>query len=188
MAPRPPACSASPAKGCIPPTQVLAFCLPLEVLADAVSMGTLFAFSVVCVGVAWRARCPPPALGPGSSAEAPAARPPSLLRLAAPAALALAAALAAGVVYGHAGPERLPQLWPALAGLGAAWALATALLHASPVSRRPAGFAVPLNPWLPCFGAGCSVFLCGTMSSRTWVVWAVAQVGGLLLTDRDART
>lgn len=42
---------------------VLAFVVPLGKLADAVSMGTLTAFSFVCLGVIWRARYTGPGCG-----------------------------------------------------------------------------------------------------------------------------
>jgi amino acid transporter len=134
-----------------PTPQIVALLVPLQVLADTVSLGTLWAFSIVCLGIAWR-----PRFRPGGY-------PPSALawRGAAPGAVICLSALAAGVIYSHVPQETQPRIWFVYLILGALWVAATATFHASPVVWRAEKFRVPLNPWLPCFGAGCSLFLAG---------------------------
>jgi hypothetical protein len=136
---------------------VVALLVPLQVLADTVSLGTLWAFSFVCLGIAWRVRF------------LPGAFPPSALvwRGVLPGVLICLASVTAGAVYAHIPEARQRVVWPVYLVAGLMFVAGTAILHASPVVWRADKFRVPLNPWLPCFGAACSLFLAGSLSKTT---------------------
>lgn len=93
-----------------------------------------------------------------------------------PSILLYASALALGFSYGVTGGS----YWYAYMICAIAWVACTALFYITPIIYRPKTFAVPLNPILPSFGVASSVFLIGTLSQETWVVWAYAMAAGNL--------
>jgi APA family basic amino acid/polyamine antiporter len=131
---------------------LLAFCVPLDVLVGAVSMGTLVAFSCVCFGVAWRQRYT------GRGCGTP------MWKLLPSAFLVFAAPLALGLTLTYAPDEA--AAWPAYLACALLWAGATASFHAFPVRYNATAFSVPLKPWLPCLGVGGSMFLAGNAHQR----------------------
>lgn len=121
---------------------LLAFFVPLETLADLVSMGTLFAFSVVTMSVAVRARYV-------TDRDIPK------WRLLVP----------AGVVVAGSCLIAFPFYYRAHWGIIVAGAcviiIGTLAFYTLPVVYRPEGFKVPLNPILPCLGTLANIFLIG---------------------------
>lgn len=146
---------------------VLAFCVPLETLADAVSMGTLVAFSAVCLGVAWRARY----TGPGCGTP--------VWKVVLPSALVYASSLGFGLSYSLS--NGASRAWPAWLAFFLAWVASTSLFHLAPTTYRPPSFAVPLNPWVPSIGVLFSVFLIAQLPRMTWMIWGFAVGIGMLV-------
>lgn len=141
---------------------VLAFFVPLEVLADLVSMGTLFAFTIVDLSVAVRARYAPD-------------RNINKLRLIVPSALVVAGSCILGFGYYY-------KVHYAAYIVGAVtFCVGTGLFYTLPVVYRPEGFAVPLNPILPCLGACASIFLIGSLGPKTWLPWLGAMAAAMVL-------
>lgn len=143
---------------------VLSFCVPLEVLADAVSMGTLTAFSFVCLGVSYRARYQPGCATP-------------IWKALLPSVVSYGGAVGAGFSYGIS----KGAAWPVTAAFVGLWFVGTGLFYIAPVVYTPTGFRVPFNPWISSFGVLCSVFLIGTLNEATWFVWLYAQAAGLIV-------
>jgi len=143
---------------------VLSFVVPLEVLADAVSMGTLTAFSFVCLGIAYRARYQPGCATP-------------LWKVLLPTFITYGAAVGMGFSYGLT----KGTAWPVVVAFAGVWLIGTCLFYLAPVIYHPTGFRAPFNPWLPSFGVLCSVFLIGTLNHATWFVWLYAQAAGLVV-------
>ncbi|KAI8467780.1 MAG: amino acid permease-domain-containing protein [Monoraphidium minutum] len=141
---------------------VLAFFVPLEVLADLVSMGTLFAFTVVDLSVAVRAR-----YRPGSGLHKG--------RIIAPCALVIAGACVVAFTYNYR------VHWGAQVAGAGVFLAGVGLFYTLPVVFRPEGFAVPLNPLLPCLGAAASIFLIGSLGPGTWLPWLGAMAAAVLM-------
>jgi APA family basic amino acid/polyamine antiporter len=121
---------------------VLAFFVPLEVLADLVSMGTLVAFTSVTISVAVRARY-------STEAQTPK------YRVALPCFLVIAGSCLIAFPYYY-------KLHYGILIAGAAvFTVGTLLFYTVPKVYTPEGFAVPLNPILPCLGTLANIFLIG---------------------------
>lgn len=121
---------------------VLAFFVPLEVLADLVSMGTLFAFAIVDLSVAVRARYQS---GKGIPKW----------RLIVPCGLVVIGSCMIGFSYSY------KAHWAIIVAGAGVFIVGTLLFYTLPVVYRPEGFAVPLNPILPCLGTLANIFLIG---------------------------
>lgn len=141
---------------------VLAFFVPLEVLADLVSMGTLVAFTVVDLSVAVRMR-----YAPGSGTNK--------LRVIVPSALVIVGSCLVAFPYYY------KAHWGIMVAGGGVFIIGTLLFYTLPVVFRPEGFAVPLNPILPCLGALASIFLIGSLGPGTWFPWLGAMGAALLM-------
>ncbi|WIA40660.1 hypothetical protein OEZ86_004366 [Tetradesmus obliquus] len=141
---------------------ILAFFVPLEVLANLVSMGTLFAFGVVTISVAVRARY---VTGNGTPKW----------RLIVPCALVVIGSCLVGFPYFY------QAHWGIILAGGMLWIIGTLLLYTLPRVYRPEGFAVPLNPFLPCLGTLANIFLIGSLGPMTWLPWLGAMVLALLV-------
>lgn len=121
---------------------VLAFFVPLETLADLVSMGTLFAFTIVTQSVAIRARYVTDTGIPK-------------WRLIVPTILVVAGScLIAFPFYYQA------HFGIIVAG-AAVFIIGTLSFYNLPRVYKPEGFTVPLNPILPCLGTLANIFLIG---------------------------
>jgi len=121
---------------------VLAFFVPLEILADLVSMGTLFAFTIVTISVAVRGRY---VTGKGIAKW----------RVMVPCALVVIGSCLIGFPYylrGH---------WGIIVAGAGVFLAGVVMFYTLPVVYRPEGFAVPLNPFLPCLGTLANIFLIG---------------------------
>jgi hypothetical protein len=141
---------------------VLAFFVPLEILADLVSMGTLFAFTTVTLSVAVRARY---ATDKGIAKW----------RVAAPCALVVAGSCLIAFPYYYRAHYGI-----IVAG-AAVFVIGTLAFYTLPVVYRPEGFTVPLNPILPCLGTLANIFLIGSLGPHTWIPWCYAMAAAVLL-------
>lgn len=138
---------------------VLAFFVPLETLADLVSMGTLFAFTIVTMSVAVRARYV-------TDRGIPKWRVlvPSLIVVA-------GSCMIAFTFYYQAH-------WGIIVAGAGVFIIGTLLFYTLPVVYRPEGFRVPLNPILPCLGTLANIFLIGGFWAGPWVIgWRPASQG-----------
>ncbi len=133
---------------------VLALLFEIEVLAELVSIGTLFVFFMVCSGVLYRRYH---ITGAGQPAG------PVLWRL-------LAVALAS-VAFSISYTEGAPQAVPVLCLI--AWLGATISFYLLPVKYVPAVFKVPLSPFLPCAGILATLHLIGSLGWPAYVRWVV---------------
>ncbi|WIA30684.1 hypothetical protein OEZ86_000756 [Tetradesmus obliquus] len=140
----------------------LAFFVPLEVLADLVSMGTLFAFAIVDLSVAVRARY---ATGKGIPKW----------RVMAPSALVVIGSCLVGFPFFY------QVHWGVILAGGVLFFAGTAAFYTLPVVYRPEGFAVPLNPFLPCLGTLANIFLIGSLGPSTWLPWLGAMAFAVLV-------
>ncbi|KAF6257134.1 amino acid permease-domain-containing protein [Scenedesmus sp. NREL 46B-D3] len=141
---------------------VLAFFVPLEVLADLVSMGTLFAFGIVTLSVAVRARY---VTGAGIPKW----------RLVVPCALVVIGSCMIGFSYYY------QAHWGIILAGGLLWIAGTLMFCTLPRVYHPEGFKVPLNPFLPCLGTLANIFLIGSLGPMTWLPWLGAMVLALLV-------
>lgn len=139
----------------------LATFVPLDTLADLVSVGTLVAFTVVCLGTLWRRLYQP---GNGQALLLPLV--PMVTLTAAAVALALSYALQAHY-----------SAWIVSGGV---WLLATLSLYFIPTVYTPSGYRVPLYPLWPSMGVLMCLLLIGTLGPDSWVRWAYAMVAGLV--------
>ena len=149
---------------------VLAFFLDIDALSDMVSIGTLMAFCVVCLGILVL-RYPNQAGGGVSTAATQVALkielPVALGKVASPglfikAFVLCSAACCAGISY------ELPAPVPALSGVGCLLcALALAVLPqqvpVAAVPDRPI-FACPMVPLVPCAGAFINIYMMFSLS------------------------
>eukprot|EP00775_Hariotina_reticulata_P009041 gene9041-9212_t len=141
---------------------VLAFFVPLEVLADLVSMGTLVAFTSVTLSVAVRARY--------STEE----KTPKY-RVALPCFLVIAGSCLIGFGYYYQ-----VHYGVIIAG-GALFVIGTLLFYTLPKVYTPEGFAVPLNPILPCLGTLANIFLIGSLGPQTWTPWCYSMIAAMVM-------
>lgn len=121
---------------------LLAFFVPLETLADLVSMGTLFAFSVVTMSVAVRARYV-------TDRNIPK------WRLLVPAGVVVAGSCMIAFTFYY------QAHWGIIVAGACVFVIGTLAFYTLPVVYRPEGFKVPLNPILPCLGTLANIFLIG---------------------------
>jgi hypothetical protein len=106
------------------------------------SLSTLFAFAIVDLSVAVRARY---ATGRGTPKW----------RVLAPSALVVAGSCLVAFPFFY-------QIhWGVILAGGVLFVAGTAGFYTLPVVYRPEGFAVPLNPFLPCLGTLANIFLIG---------------------------
>lgn len=136
---------------------LLAFFVPLETLADLVSMGTLFAFSVVTMSVAVRARYVTD-------------RGIPKWRLLAPAAVVVAGSCMIAFTFYYQAHYGI-----IIAG-ACVFILGTLAFYTLPVVYRPEGFRVPLNPILPCLGTLANIFLIGEWT-QVWFGYTTCNTG-----------
>lgn len=141
---------------------LLAFFVPLIVLADLVSMGTLVAFTVVTLSVAVRGRYVTDKGIPK-------------WRLLVPSFLVVAGSCLIGF------PFYYRVHWGIYVAGGALFIAGTIIFYTLPVVYRPEGFAVPLNPLLPCLGTLANIFLIGSLGPNTWVPWCYAMCACVVL-------
>lgn len=127
---------------------VLAFFVPLEILADLVSMGTLFAFTIVTLSVAVRARY---MTGQGIPKWKVAL--PSFLTIAGSCLISF--------------PFFFKAHYGIIIAGGVVFIAGTLLFYITPVVYRSEGFRVPLNPILPCLGCLVNIFLIGEFGRGT---------------------
>lgn len=146
---------------------VLSLIVPLSVLADIVSMGTLVAFSVVDISVAVRARW---VAGDGRGKG---------LYLVIYTAMVAIGSLGAAFFYYYSSDSQ-PFIIP-MSVFGGVWALGTLGFYFVPSIYTPKGYICPLNPLLPCLGCGACLFLVGTLGPTTWIYWCYAMAGSLLV-------
>jgi len=140
----------------------LAFFVPLDILADLVSMGTLFAFTIVTISVAVRKRY---MSGKGTPKW----------RLIVPSLIVVAGSIIIAV------PFYYRAHWGFYVGGAAVWVAGTGMFYTLPAVFQPEGFAVPLNPILPCLGTLANIFLMGSLGPKTWVPWCYAMLGALVV-------
>lgn len=139
----------------------LAALLDINVLAELVSVGTLYVFYAVCAGVYFR-RCHLP----GTTAPGPA-----LARLGA----LTAASVALSVGYTYAAP------WQALTLLGVCWAAAAGGAATLPCVRPPARFGVPLFPATSILGILFTIHLLCSLGWPAYVRFVVWMALGAVL-------
>lgn len=144
---------------------ILAFFVPLVVLADLVSLGTLAAFALVSMGVVFRSRYQPDG-------------PTPLWKVVIPSVLVIFSGLACGVAYYYDDNNRN---WPYYIAFGGLWLVSTLSFYLLPKLYTPASYRAPLNPILPCFGAGSQVFLIATLGPSTWQPWGYAMLAALFI-------
>lgn len=125
--------------------------LTITTAADSVvifrSCRTLIAFGVVTLSVAVRARY---VSGKGIAKW----------RVMLPCALVVIGSCMIGFPYYY------QAHWAIILAGGVAWAAGTAGFYMLPRVHRPEGFAVPLNPILPCLGTLANIFLIGERGCR----------------------
>eukprot|EP00887_Chlorella_sp_A99_P006516 scaffold3.g6516.t1 len=140
---------------------LLAVAIDISVLAELVSVGTLFVFAMVCAAVVHRRYYQP--------GRTPSAWP-VLLRL-----LAIVCASAgASMSFTFGGPWVLVLVFLAL------WMAASASLLLLPLAHVPPRFTVPLFPLTPCAGVLCTVHLIGSLGWPAYVrfgVWVAIGLG-----------
>lgn len=138
---------------------LLAFFVPLEILADLVSMGTLVAFSVVTMSVAVRARYIP---GKGIPKW----------RLLVPCALVVAGSILIAFPFYYKAHYGI-----IIAG-AAVFLIGTLSFYTLPRIFKPEGFTVPLNPIVPCLGVLANIFLIGKQHNTAHCLRLVPQHPG----------
>jgi hypothetical protein len=145
---------------------ILALFLGIETLTSFTSMGTLVAFTFVCIGQLWRRY--------NVVGETP--RHHSIIM-----AVIIAIMIPCGMLVGFVS-NYLPN---AIAGWAVPLAVFMALIpafYAFPQRYQPTGgFVVPFMPWVPCCGICINMFLVGTLSYFTFIFWGCAMVVAVLL-------
>lgn len=145
---------------------LLAFMVPLDVLADLVSMGTLVAFAMVCIGVVFRSRY---------SHDGPT----PLWKVLLPSVIVFMSSLACGLTYYY--EDGSGDAWPYYLAFGGVWLLATLSFYLLPVVFTPSCYKTPWNPVVPCFGVATEMFLIATLGPPTWKAWAYAMIAALVI-------
>lgn len=140
----------------------LALVLDINVLAELVSVGTLYVFYSVCAGVIFRRFYFP---SPGSSPKR------VLVKIAAVTVTAMGTSL----TYTYEAP------WPVLAACAGCWLLATVALCTQKIMRQPARFSMPLFPITPSLGILFTIHLLCSLGWPAYVRFAVWMVLGAVV-------
>ena len=140
-------------------TAVIAFVMPLNVLADAISIGTLLAFNLVCAGVlVLRYKG-------GSRPYVPV--------------LIVGAFVIMAFICATAFERGLPIY--VAGGFGAVTLVLVIPLCFLPVYSVPKGFKCPLVPLVPCIGIGINMYMLAGLNPDSWIRVGVWLVIGLLI-------
>jgi basic amino acid/polyamine antiporter, APA family len=143
-------------------TAVIAFFTDLSILANLLSISTLFIFMLVAVALLVRRY-----YVSGETADA------DRNKLAACVAAILASSVATATCWGLDAKGWVPYLVPVLV-----WLVATVCLWAFvPQARAPKLWGVPLVPWLPSASIAINVFLLGSIDAKSFMrfgIWTAA--------------
>jgi basic amino acid/polyamine antiporter, APA family len=143
-------------------TAVIAFFTDLSILANLLSISTLFIFMLVAVALLVRRY-----YVSGETADA------DRNKLAACVAAILASSVATATCWGLDAKGWVPYLVPVLV-----WLVATVCLWAFvPQARAPKLWGVPLVPWLPSASIAINVFLMGSIDAKSFMrfgIWTAA--------------
>ena len=139
-------------------TAVIAFVMPLDILADAISIGTLLAFNLVCGGVL--------------ILRYKGGRRPYIP------VLVVVGFVVMAFICATAFERGLPMYVSAIFGIIAL--LLVIPMCFFPVYSVPNGFKCPLCPLVPCIGIGINMYMLAGLNPDSWIrvgVWLVIGLG-----------